>query len=151
MFPLIGLIVGLLVGLLLDIDIPSAYSSYVAVGILAAIDSVVGAITANLRNTFNTRMFVTGFIGNSAIAVLLAALGDQLNLQLSLAAVFAFGNRIFLNSSSIRRMLMERFEQRRTGGPFNPTSLDPAAPGPASYGLQGQVPSGPSGPGAAQS
>lgn len=114
MFPLIGLIVGLLVGLLLNFDIPSAYSSYVAVGILAAIDSVVGAITANMKNTFNTKLFVTGFIGNSAIAVLLAALGDQLNLQLSLAAIFAFGNRIFLNSSAIRRMLIERIEQTRS-------------------------------------
>jgi len=114
MFPLIGLIVGLVVGLLLDIDIPSAYSSYVAVGILAAIDSVVGALVANLKNTFNTKLFVTGFLGNSAIAVLLAALGDQLDLQLSLAAVFAFGNRIFLNSSAIRRLLIERLEQKRT-------------------------------------
>ncbi|NCA98454.1 MAG: DUF1290 domain-containing protein [Clostridia bacterium] len=113
MFPLIGLIVGLIVGLLLDIDIPSAYSSYVAVGILAAIDSVVGALVANLKNTFNTKLFVTGFLGNSAIAVLLAALGDQLDLQLSLAAVFAFGNRIFLNSSTIRRLLIERLEQKR--------------------------------------
>lgn len=112
MFPVIGLIAGLLIGLLLNIDIPSAYSSYVAVGILAAIDSVVGAITANLKNKFNTRMFVTGFLGNSAIAVLLAALGDQLNLQLSLAAVFAFGNRIFINSSTIRRLLIERWEQK---------------------------------------
>jgi small basic protein len=113
MFPLIGLIVGLLIGLLLDIDIPSAYSSYVAVGILAAIDSVIGALVANLKNTFDTKMFVTGFLGNSAIAVLLAALGDQLDLQLSLAAVFAFGNRIFLNSSTIRRLLIERLEQKR--------------------------------------
>lgn len=113
MFPLIGLIVGLLVGLLLDIDIPSAYSSYVAVGILAAIDSVVGALVANLKNTFNTKLFVTGFLGNSAIAVLLAALGDQLDLQLSLAAVFAFGNRIFLNSSTIRRLLLEKLEQKK--------------------------------------
>ena len=112
MFPLIGLIAGLLIGLLLNIDIPSAYSSYVAVGILAAIDSVVGAITANLKNKFNTRMFVTGFLGNSAIAVLLAALGDQLNLQLSLAAIFAFGNRIFVNSSTIRHLLIERWEQK---------------------------------------
>ena len=89
MFPLIGLIIGLLIGLLWNVDIPQAYSSYVAVGILAVIDSVVGAMTANLQNRFNLRLFVTGFLGNSAIAVALAALGDQLDLQLSLAAVFA--------------------------------------------------------------
>lgn len=111
-FPLIGLIIGLIVGLLWNVDIPAAYSSYVAVGILAAIDSVIGAITANLKNNYNTKLFVTGFLGNSAIAVLLAALGDQLDLQLSLAAVFAFGNRIFINFSTIRRILVERLDRK---------------------------------------
>ena len=105
MFPLIGLIIGLIIGLLWNVDIPEAYSSYVAVGILAVIDSVIGALTANLQNRFNIRLFITGFLGNSAIAVALAALGDQLDLQLSLAAVFAFGNRIFINFSTIRRIL----------------------------------------------
>jgi small basic protein len=112
MFPLIGLIIGLIIGLLWNVDIPNAYSSYVAVGILAAIDSVIGALTANLQNRFNMRLFITGFVGNSAIAVALAALGDQLDLQLSLAAVFAFGNRIFINFSTIRRLLLARWDNR---------------------------------------
>jgi small basic protein len=124
MFPLIGLIVGLIIGLLWSVDIPSAYSSYVAVGILAAIDSVVGALTANLQNKFNFRLFITGFLGNSAIAVALAALGDQLNLQLSLAAVFAFGNRIFINFSTMRRLLLDRLDKRRQKG--EAASLPPA-------------------------
>jgi small basic protein len=110
MFPLIGLIIGLLIGLLWKVDIPQAYSSYVAVGILAVIDSVVGAMTANLQNRFNLRLFITGFFGNSMIAVALAALGD---LQLSLAAVFAFGNRIFLNFSTMRRIWLEKFDNLR--------------------------------------
>ncbi|NLW11176.1 MAG: small basic family protein [Clostridiaceae bacterium] len=114
MFPLIGLIIGLIIGLLWNIEIPPEFSSYVAVGILAAIDSVVGALTANLKNQYNTRLFVSGFIGNSAIAVLLAALGDQLDLQLSLAAVFAFGNRIFINFSTIRRILLARMSKKNS-------------------------------------
>lgn len=113
MFPLIGLIVGLLIGLLWNVNIPQAYSSYVAVGILAVIDSVVGALTANLQNRFNLRLFVTGFLGNSAIAVALAALGDQLDIELSLAAVFAFGNRIFINFSTMRRIWLEKFDNLR--------------------------------------
>ncbi len=112
MIPLIGLIIGLIIGLLWNVNIPSAYSSYVAVGILAVLDSVIGALTANLQNRFNIRLFVTGFLGNAAIAVGLAALGDQLNLQLSLAAVFAFGNRIFINFSTIRRLMLERWDKR---------------------------------------
>lgn len=126
MFPLIGLIIGLIVGLLWSVDIPSAYSSYVAVGILAAIDSVVGALTSNLQNKFNFRLFITGFLGNSAIAIALAALGDQLNLQLSLAAVFAFGNRIFINFSTMRRLLLVRIDQNRSkkNSAGNPPELE---------------------------
>ena len=113
MIALIGLIIGLIIGLLWNFDIPAAYSSYVAVGILAAIDSVIGALTANLQNKFNFRLFITGFIGNSAIAVALTVLGDQLDLNLSLAAIFAFGNRIFINFSIIRRLMLERYDKRR--------------------------------------
>ncbi len=110
MLPLLGLILGLVIGLFLNIDIPSAYSSYVAVAILAIIDSIMGAIVANMKKEFNVRLFVTGLLGNGAIAVAVAALGDQLDLPLNLAAVFAFGNRIFLNFSVIRRMLLEKYD-----------------------------------------
>jgi len=114
MLPLLGLIAGLLLGLFLNVDIPTAYSSYVAVAILAILDSIMGGIVANMKGEFNIRLFVTGLLGNGLIAVAVAALGDQLNLPLNLAAVFAFGNRIFLNFSMIRRMLLERYDQWRT-------------------------------------
>ena len=110
MLPLLGLILGLVLGLFMNVDIPAAYSTYVAVAILAIIDSIMGAIVANMKNEFNTRLFVTGLLGNGLIAVAVAALGDQLNRPLNLAAVFAFGNRIFLNFSMIRRMLLERYD-----------------------------------------
>ncbi|MGI6298297.1 MAG: small basic family protein [Saccharofermentanales bacterium] len=113
MFPLLGLILGLIIGLLWNVNIPEAFSSYVAVGILAVFDSVVGAMTANLQNRFNLRLFITGFLGNALIAIALAALGDQLDLPLSLAAVFAFGNRIFVNFSTMRRVWLERFDIKR--------------------------------------
>jgi len=111
MLPLLGLIFGLVLGLFLNVDIPSAYSTYVAVAILAIIDSLMGAIVANMKGEFNIRLFITGLLGNGLIAVAVAALGDQLDLPLNLAAVFAFGNRIFLNFSIIRRMLLERYDQ----------------------------------------
>jgi small basic protein len=111
MLPLLGLLVGLILGLFLDVDIPSQYSTYVAVAILATIDSIMGAIVADMKKEFNARLFVTGLLGNGVIAVAVAALGDQLNLPLNLAAVFAFGNRIFLNFSVIRRLLLEKYDQ----------------------------------------
>jgi small basic protein len=119
MLPLLGLLLGLILGLFMNVDIPSQYSTYVAVAILATIDSIMGAVVADMKKEFNVRLFVTGLLGNGVIAVAVAALGDQLNLPLNLAAVFAFGNRIFLNFSVIRRLLLERYDQRREARRLN--------------------------------
>ncbi|MBP7402448.1 MAG: small basic family protein [Clostridia bacterium] len=113
MIPLLGLLAGLVLGLFLDFDIPRQYSTYVALGILAALDSIIGAIRANLQKNFNVLLFATGLLGNMLVAIALAALGDQLDIQLDLAAVFAFGNRIFINVSLIRRFLVERAESAK--------------------------------------
>jgi len=113
LIPLLGLLAGLLLGLFLDFDIPQQYSTYVALGILAVLDSIIGALRANLQGNFNVVLFATGLLGNTLVAILLAALGDQLDIQLDLAAVFAFGNRIFVNVSLIRRFLVERAENAR--------------------------------------
>ena len=113
MLALLGLIIGLVIGLFLNVDIPQAYSIYVAVGILACFDSIIGALAANMQGKFNIKLFISGLLGNSIIAVALAALGDQLGLQLYLAAVFAFGNRIFINFSIIRRLWLYNIENRK--------------------------------------
>ncbi len=110
MLALLGLIIGLVIGLFLNVDIPQAYSIYVGVGILACFDSIIGALAANMQGKFNIKLFISGLLGNAIIAVALAALGDQLGLQLYLAAVFAFGNRIFINFSIIRRLWLHKLE-----------------------------------------
>lgn len=113
MLPLLGIIVGLIIGLFLDIEIPQAYSPYVAVLILAALDSLVGALLASQQKKFNTLLFVTGLIGNGLIAVILSALGDRLNIDLNLAAIFAFGVRIINNFSQVRRFWLQQLSERR--------------------------------------
>lgn len=113
MLPLLGIIIGLIIGLFLDIDIPQAYSPYVAVLILDALDSLVGALLASLQKKFNTLLFVTGLLGNGLIAVVLSALGDRLNIDLNLAAIFAFGVRIINNFSQVRRFWLQQFTERR--------------------------------------
>lgn len=113
MLPLIGILIGLIVGLLLQIDIPATFSTYVGVIILASFDSMIGALNASLQNRYNTKLFVSGLVGNSFIAVVLTALGRSLDIDLSLAAVFAFSVRIFNNFSSIRRLWLRRVERRQ--------------------------------------
>ena len=79
-----------------------------AVAILAALDSVFGGIAAMMQQKFDMKIFISGFFGNAFLAAILAYIGDQLGLQLYLAAIFAFGNRIFLNFAVIRRYMLNK-------------------------------------------
>ena len=101
--PLAGLLLGVLLGLILQVSVSYELARYSAVAILAALDSVLGAIRAELDGSFNDRIFLSGFIVNALVAVLLTFLGDQLGLDLYLVALIAFGLRIFNNVALIRR------------------------------------------------
>jgi small basic protein len=101
--PLAGLLLGVLLGLVLQVSVSFELARYSAVAILASFDSVLGAIRAELDGTFNDRIFLSGFIVNALVAVLLTFLGDQLGLDLYLVALIAFGLRIFNNVALIRR------------------------------------------------
>jgi len=104
--PALGLLLGLLVGSVLSLSVPLPYSRYAAVGILAAMDSVLGAVRAELEGTYRNRVFLSGFISNALLAVLLTYLGDRLGVELHLAAIVAFGVRLFNNLAIIRRRFL---------------------------------------------
>jgi len=111
--PILGLIVGVVIGLfLIPFSISPLYSTYVAVGILAALDSMLGGISARLQDKFDLKIFLSGFFGNAIIAAALAYGGDRLGIPLYLAAIFAFGNRLFLNFAVIRRILLSNFSKK---------------------------------------
>ena len=105
---LLGLVVGLGIGWVLSISVPVGYSRYTAVMILAAADSVLGAIRAELAGEYDNRIFITGFFANALLAGLLTFLGDRLGVELYYAAIFAFGVRLFNNLARIRRQLLAR-------------------------------------------
>lgn len=56
-----------------------------------------------MENVFDTTVFVSGFVTNALLAAGLAYLGDRLGVELYLAAVVAFGVRLFQNLAIIRR------------------------------------------------
>ena len=115
MIAFIGLLLGVFLGLIFDVNIPEKFSPYMSVAILACLDSVFGAFRASLNKKFKPDIFISGFFGNALLAAALAYLGDKLGIPIYIAAVIVFGGRIFDNFGSIRRILLERFKNRRRG------------------------------------
>lgn len=113
MIATIGLLIGIILGFVLDVNISDKLSPYMSVAILACLDSVFGAVRANLSKNFQPDIFVSGFFGNALLAALLAYLGDKLGIPIYIAAVIVFGGRIFDNFAIIRRLLLEEFKQKR--------------------------------------
>ena len=104
----IGCILGAIIGINLPI-IPYTYSSYLAISIVAALDSVLGGILATLKGNFNFKTFVTGFFGNAILSMALTYLGERLNVDIYLAAIIVFVGRMFTNLAIIRRYYVDKW------------------------------------------
>lgn len=104
----IGLIAGVGIGLNLPLFLPQAYSKYLGIAILAGLDSVFGGIRAAQDDRFDNVIFLSGFVGNALVAGLLVFIGDRLAVDLYMAAIVAFGVRIFQNLALIRRHLFHK-------------------------------------------
>ncbi|WP_188454479.1 small basic family protein [Virgibacillus oceani] len=106
--PFVFLLFGIVLGLLTDIRIPEEYTDYLSIAVLAAFDTLLGGIRAHLEGKFDDKVFISGFFFNVSLAAFLAFIGVQLGVDLYLAAVFAFGVRLFQNIALIRRYLIEK-------------------------------------------
>ena len=72
--------VGIVLGLNAPVQIPAGYARYTAVMILAALDSVLGAVKAWLNGNFENKVFISGMLVNSLAAGALTYLGDKLGV-----------------------------------------------------------------------
>lgn len=115
MVAIIGLLIGIILGFIFNVNIPSYLSPYMSVAILACLDSVFGAVRANLSKTFKPDIFISGFFGNAILAVALAFLGDKLGIPIYIAAVLVFGSRIFDNFAIARRLVIEKIKLKHRG------------------------------------
>lgn len=109
---LIGCILGALIGINLPL-IPYEYSSYVAISIIAALDSVLGGISATLKGNFDLKTFVSGFFGNAILSILLTYLGEKLNVDIYLGAIVVFVWRMFNNLTMIRIYYVEKWIEKK--------------------------------------
>lgn len=99
---IIGFVIaGILTGL--NIVVPYSYSQYIAVAILACLDSVFGALFANIEKKFKLNIFLSGFVCNALVAIFLVYIGSKLNVDIYLAVVIVFTGRLLNNLTGIRR------------------------------------------------
>lgn len=108
---IIVILLGFLFGY--NLEIPYTFTEYIAVAILAFLDSLFGGIASNMQNKFNMPIFVSGFFLNAIIAMFLVYLGQKLNVDIYLAAVIVFTTRLFTNLSIMRRIAIENIENNR--------------------------------------
>ncbi|WP_027366080.1 small basic family protein [Desulfotruncus alcoholivorax] len=104
----LGLGLGVLIGFNIPVVLPQDYAKYMSVAALAALDSVFGGIRAAMEDKFDQGIFVSGFFSNALLAAGLTYIGDRLGIDLYLAAVVAFGVRLFQNLAFIRRYLLKK-------------------------------------------
>ncbi len=110
-----AIIVGCIFGAIIGMNAPMisyTYSSYLAISIIAALDSVFGGITSVINKNFNLKIFVTGFFGNAILSILLTILGEKLNVDIYLAAIVVFVGRMFTNLGIIRRYYVDKWSKR---------------------------------------
>src|SRR5262245_44276211 len=68
-------------------EVPFGIADYLPLALLAALDAIFGGIRAGLERKFRSDVFLSGFIVNMVLAVLLGFIGDQIGVELYLAAV----------------------------------------------------------------
>ncbi len=117
MILIVAVLLGVCFGLFMPYNLTSDTLPYVAIALIAALDSVFGGILSYYKKRFNIYIFISGFFTNAILAAILTFAGNKLGVNLSFAAIVVFGTRIFTNASEIRRLLLDKFmvesERRR--------------------------------------
>ncbi len=111
----IAILIGCMLGVILGMNAPMisyTYSSYLAISVIAALDSVFGGITSVIKKNFDLKIFITGFFGNAILSILLTILGQKLNVDIYLAAIVVFVGRMFTNLAIIRRYYVDKWLKR---------------------------------------
>ena len=108
---ILGCIIGVILGNFAPI-ISYTYSGYLAIAIIAALDSVFGGVASVINKKFDIKTFISGFFGNAILAILLTVLGEKLNVDIYLAAIVVFVGRMFNNLGIIRRYYVEKWTEK---------------------------------------
>lgn len=111
--PLVALILGFTIAYVRNFTLPVDSARYVAIAILASLDTVVGGMRARVEGKYDNLVFMTGFFSNAILGAGLVYIGDLLSVNFEIAAEVVFGVRIFQNLAIIRHDFLERMHRSR--------------------------------------
>ena len=104
---ILGLSLGVIVGGYIPFTYPSSYSLYISIALLAAFDSVCGAVRESMENKYDNTLFISGFFTNAILAAMISYIGDKLGVPFYYAPILVFGGRLFDNLAIIRRHIFK--------------------------------------------
>ncbi|MBQ2932166.1 MAG: small basic family protein [Clostridia bacterium] len=113
MFFIVAVLVGILLGILIPYDLSPSMLSYIAVALIAALDSVLGGLLANIHKRFNINVFIIGLVSNAILGIFLTFIGNILGISLSFAVIIVFGVRMFNNMATIRRLTFDIYFEKK--------------------------------------
>lgn len=107
----IAILIGCVLGAIIGMNAPMisyTYSSYLAIAIIAALDSVFGGIASvTIKLWFEN--ICNRIFWKAILAILLTILGQKLNVDIYLAAIVVFVGRMFVNLAIIRRYYVDKW------------------------------------------
>jgi small basic protein len=104
-----GLVIGIAAGLKMNVIYSAEYAVYIALVILAFINSIFDILLSNLRgDAKNTKKMMILLLSDLIFALVLGYVGERIGLPIHLAPIFAFGNNIFRNIREMTDILLKR-------------------------------------------
>ena len=111
----IGTLIGAIIGLISNYTIAIEHIKYTAVSIIVLLDTIFGAIKAELSDDkYDSTIFITGLAINIILALGITLLGERLGLDLYLAVTVVFTLRIFSNLGVVRRAILKTLTRKKS-------------------------------------
>lgn len=108
-----GVLVGILAGLNLDLVYNPDYAVYISITVLAILNSIFNILNENLRGGITLLKSVIFLLSDLVFGLLMGYVGEQLGLPIYLAAVFAFGNNIYVNTKSMVLFMLDKYKKNK--------------------------------------
>ncbi|MBD3360767.1 DUF1290 domain-containing protein, partial [Candidatus Peregrinibacteria bacterium] len=84
---ILGILIGIIIGINVTYTIPIELIKYTAVTIIVILDSIFGALKAEIKKEedYDPITFLTGLLFNLLLALLITLMGEKLGIELYLA------------------------------------------------------------------